>query len=105
MQEELTECPFLEEPGRECRHGWVEDHARSNTGADAYIRCQRLFCSTMLVIPTLSQDELIVLGSKAGHHQAEDFEERADDEQPSRSVVVVDLANERPEEEHEEGLQ
>lgn len=48
---------------------------------------------------------LVVLRSKTCHHQSEDLEKRANEEQISRSIVIVELANDRTKEEHEESLE
>ena len=69
-------CPaLLEEPGRDGAHGGIEDGGCADRGADA-----------------LGEKDLVVFGGKTEHHQAEDFQEGAYDEQPAWAVVVVEFA-------------
>ena len=40
----------------------------------------------------MSKQELVILGRKTGHHQTKYFEDRTNDEEPFRTVVVIQLA-------------
>lgn len=50
----------------------------------------------------LSKKNLIVLFRDAGHHQAKHLEKSADNQKPSRSIVIIELSNDGAKEEHEE---
>lgn len=45
---------------------------------------------------TLGQEDLVVLGAQAGHHDAKHVEEAPDQEKQTWSVAVEVRANERP---------
>jgi hypothetical protein len=69
---------ILMEPSGESAHRRVEDHTSSDRTADA-----------------LSEDELVIFGGERCHHEAEDMEEGASKENPSRTIVVIQLADDR----------
>lgn len=61
---------------------------------------------TNLVISlTLSQNELIVLGRETRHHQPKHLQECAAEKEPSGTIVVEELPNDRSADEHEKDLQ
>lgn len=70
------------------RRTWLEDGGDTNGRAD-----------------TLRQQDLVVLGAQAGHHDTEDVENAADEDEPPRTVLVVESSNDGPHAHHEEDLQ
>jgi hypothetical protein len=63
------------EPGAESAHRGIEHCAGTQRTANA-----------------LRENDLVVFGGDGGHHQAEDMEERATKEDPTRTIVVIKLA-------------
>jgi hypothetical protein len=63
------------EPGAESAHRGIEHCAGTQRTANA-----------------LRENDLVVFGGDGGHHQAEDMEERAAKEDPTRTIVVIKLA-------------
>ena len=68
----------MKEPGAHGGHGGIEDCGSADGGANA-----------------LCEDELVVFGRDGGHHEAEDVQEGAAEEEVARAVVIVDLAENR----------
>jgi hypothetical protein len=44
----------------------------------------------------LRQEDLVVFGADAGHHDAKNVHEAADQQQPSRAISIVDEADKHP---------
>ena len=53
----------------------------------------------------MGKDELVVLGGERSHHETEDVEEGAEDEERLGTVVVEDFAKDGPAGEHAEGFE
>ena len=77
-----------EEPGADGGHGRVEDGGGAEGREDA-----------------LGEDELVVFGGKRGHHEAEDVQEAANEEEVAGAVTVVDFTHYGTAEEHHEGFE